>query len=299
MRGKPIGGVLLPVLLAAGLGACANNAVQPGIVGTSYGNSPAYSSNTTNGPGAAPAQAYAQPGETGRVVSINDVNLRGSGGSGSGNGPMIGGLLGGLGGIAIGASGGRGVGGGVIGGVLGAVGGAIAGSIFDRSSMGSGGRGIEVTVQKDNGQTVTLAQRDDGDVQLGDRVQIVQSRDGVAKAVRDNNRQPDYQTYQPAPQDYRQPQYNPPPQDYRQSGGYSSGSYGQPQDYRTSGYSGGGQGSYSSPQEDYRQARYSPPASSTHTYYPNSNGGYQNGSSQDYSQGNPQPQNDPRYGNIE
>ena len=35
MRGKSIRRFLLPVLLAAGLGACANNAVQPGIVSTS------------------------------------------------------------------------------------------------------------------------------------------------------------------------------------------------------------------------------------------------------------------------
>ena len=47
------------------------------------------------------------------------------------------------------------------------------------------GRGIEVTVQKDDGQRVTIAQRDDGDVQMGDRVAIVYDRNGVAKAVRD------------------------------------------------------------------------------------------------------------------
>src|SRR4029450_5661338 len=32
MRGKMIRSVLLPLLLAAGLGACASNGVQPGIV---------------------------------------------------------------------------------------------------------------------------------------------------------------------------------------------------------------------------------------------------------------------------
>jgi outer membrane lipoprotein SlyB len=48
-----------------------------------------------------------------------------------------------------------------------------------------------VTIQKDDGQKVTIAQRDDGDVQLGDRVQIVQGRDGVAKVVRDTSRNPD------------------------------------------------------------------------------------------------------------
>jgi outer membrane lipoprotein SlyB len=289
MRGKSIWRFLLPVLLAAELGACASNGVRPGIVSTSgssvasappYGNSQAYGNQAygnqnygNQGYGNAPSYAAAQPGETGRVVSINDVSLRGGGGGGSGNGTMIGGLLGGLGGIAIGASGGRGVGGGLIGGVLGAVGGAIAGNIIgNHTNIGGGGRGIEVTVQKDDGQTVTVAQRDDGDVQLGDRVQVVQDRGGVAKVVRDNSRQPDYQSA-PAPQDYRQPagSYDPPPQDYRTT--------------RTT---------YDPPPQDYRQTQYAPPVSSTRTPTP-----YQRSSSQDYRQGNPQPADDPRYGNLD
>jgi len=282
MRGKSIPSLLLLALLAAGLGACANNGVQPGIVSTSgssvanapYGYSQAYgnqggSQGGSQGYGNAQSYAGAQPGDAGRVVSINDVSLRGGGGGG-GNGPsngtMLGGLLGGLGGIAIGASGGRGVGGGLVGGVLGAVGGAIAGTIINNhTSLGSGGRGIEVTVQKDNGQTVTVAQRDDGDVQLGDRVQVVQDRGGVAKVVRDNSRQPDYQAA-PAPQDYRQSpgSYDPPPQDYRTSG------------------------------TTYDPPQYAPPQSSTRTPTP-----YQRGSSQDYRQGTyPQPADDPRYGNL-
>jgi len=80
--------VLLPVLLAGGVGACANNGVQPGYVSTAS----AYGGGTPTG-------------EAGRVVAINDTSIRGGGGSG--NGPMVGGLLGGLGGLAIGASGGR------------------------------------------------------------------------------------------------------------------------------------------------------------------------------------------------
>jgi len=294
MRGKSIWRLLLPLLLAAGLGACANNAVQPGIVSTSgssvasappSGNSPAYGSQrygnqayanqgyASQGYGNAQGYATAQPGETGRVVSINDVSLRGGGGGGSGNGTMIGGLLGGLGGIAIGASSGRGLGGGLVGGVLGAVGGAIAGTILDNhTNIGGGGRGIEVTVQKDDGQTVTIAQRDDGDVQLGDRVQVVQGRGGVAKVVRDNSRQPDYQAA-PAPQDYRQPPgtYDPPPQDYRTT--------------RTT---------YDPPPQDYRQTQYAPPVSTTRTPTP-----YQRSSSRDYRQGNPQPADDPRYGTLD
>jgi len=92
-------------------------------------------------------------------------------------------------GAAIGGATSRSVGGGLVGLVLGAVGGAIAGSIMD-GHTGSG-RGIEVVVQRDDGQKTTVAQRDDGDVQLGDRVQIVQDRQGVAKVVRDNSTTPD------------------------------------------------------------------------------------------------------------
>jgi outer membrane lipoprotein SlyB len=278
MRGNSVRLVLLPILLAGGLGACANNGVQPGYVNTSYGSS------------TASASSYGTPtGEAGRVVAINDVSLRGGGGSG--NGPMVGGLLGGLGGIAIGASGGRGIGGGLIGGVLGAVAGGIAGTIFDRQSPG---RGIEVVVQKDNGQTVTVAQKDDGDVQLGDRVQIVQDRSGTAKAVRDSGRQPDYQNYPPPAQTY-----TPAPQDYRQAGGYggsSGGGYGPPpQDYRQSPQDYG-----SGPQPaDYGQPqRYARPQSSSRGYVgagSSSGGYYQTGA---YQSG-PQPQNDPRYGTLE
>jgi outer membrane lipoprotein SlyB len=74
------------------------------------------------------------------------------------------------------------VGGAVVGGLLGAVAGGIAGTAIDQNATR---RGIEVTVQKDNGQRVTIAQPDDGDVQMGDRVAIVYNRNGVAKAVRD------------------------------------------------------------------------------------------------------------------
>jgi outer membrane lipoprotein SlyB len=74
-------------------------------------------------------------------------------------------------------------GGAVVGGLLGAVAGGIAGTAVDQNAPR---RGIEVTVQRDDGQRVTVAQRDDGDVQMGDRVAIVYDRNGVAKVVRDS-----------------------------------------------------------------------------------------------------------------
>jgi outer membrane lipoprotein SlyB len=241
MRGKTIRSLLLPLLLAAGLGACASNGVQPGIVyssgapsgaygGGQYGSGPygpAAQAGTYNsgGPygaqrvsssyptqggypnqGAYPTNQGAYPnqaaypgqgqypaqgsnyGDSGRVVSVRDVSLAGSGGSG-GNGPLIGGLLGAGAGATIGAITSQTLGGGIVGALIGMVGGAIAGTIAD--GQRGAGRGIEVTVQKDDGQQVTVAQPDDGDIQLGDRVQIVQNRQGVAQVVRQNARNAD------------------------------------------------------------------------------------------------------------
>jgi outer membrane lipoprotein SlyB len=121
-------------------------------------------------------------------VSIREIGLRGAGGHGGG-GALMGGMVGAAGGATIGAITSNSVAGGLVGALLGAVGGAIAGTIID--GQRGAGPGIEVTVQRDDGGTVTVAQRDDGDVQLGDRVQIVQDRQGVAKAVRDTSRSPD------------------------------------------------------------------------------------------------------------
>ncbi len=155
-------GLLVPLALAISLGACNDDSVQPGVVSTS----------ATNG----------YRGESGRVVEIREVPVR-KGGSGMNDGTLVGGGVGAAGGAAIGAATTNSVGGAVVGGLLGAVGGAIAGTAIDR---GSSRRGIEVTVQKDDGQRVTIAQRDDGDVQMGDRVNIVYDRNGVARAVRDS-----------------------------------------------------------------------------------------------------------------
>ena len=279
MRGKLIRNWLLPLLLAGGLAACESNGVQPGIVNTASGTSTASPSTYGN----------AVPGDTGRVVAINDVNLAGSGSDsgGSGRGPLLGGILGAGGGAAIGATTSHSVVGGVVGGILGAVGGAILGTIVDsHGGAMSSGRGIEVTVQKDDGQTIRIAQRDDGDIQLGDRVQITQGRNGVAKVVRDTSRGYDNGNNanqgSPPPQDY-----NPPPQQqqpqYRQSRSYppnygqQQGGYGQP----PTGYGQPPQG-YGQPSQGYGQSRNYP---------------------QDYGSASgqgqyPQPQDDPRYGNL-
>ena len=165
MFAKSLVSLMLPVVLAAALGGCleqgGGKGVQPGIVSSGAGGF---------------------RGETGRVVSQREIAL--GGGSNVSDGTLIGGGLGAAGGAAIGAATTDTIAGGVVGGLLGAVGGAIAGNIIDRPHR----RGTEVTVQKDDGQQVTIAQPDDGSVHMGDRVVIMYDNKGVAKAVRDTGR---------------------------------------------------------------------------------------------------------------
>jgi outer membrane lipoprotein SlyB len=201
----------LPLVVAAGVSACANsNAVQPGIQtsgqapGQVYGQAPGqyapppaqtqqvYSQASASAP-ASSMPATADIGAIGRVVSVRDIEMRGgapSGGSGMGRGTFTGGMIGAAGGMAIGSATSRTMGGGLVGMLIGAVMGGVAGAIVDRQGGGVG-RGIEVIVEKDDGQTLTIAQRDDGDVQLGDRVVVVADRSGAAKAVRDTQRRSD------------------------------------------------------------------------------------------------------------
>jgi outer membrane lipoprotein SlyB len=167
MFGKWLFALLAPLALAATLSACNDQGVQPGVVQTSA--------------------AGGYRGEAGRVVGIRDVDLS-QRRAGVSDGTLIGGGVGAAGGAIAGAAIGGTAGSAVLGGVLGAVGGAIAGTAIDRNSTT---RGIEVTIQKDDGQMVTIAQRDDGDVQMGDRVIIVYDGNGVARAVRDSGRRRD------------------------------------------------------------------------------------------------------------
>ena len=274
MRGNQIRMALVPMALAAGLSACASNGVTPGYV---TGPSSASASSSSYGSG------YTSTGQGGRVVSVNEVALRGAGG-GSTNGMMSGGLIGAAGGTAIGAVASHSIGGALVGAVLGAVGGAIAGNIVQGQGGAGTGRGIEVTVQKDDGQTVRIAQRDDGDIQLGDRVQILQDRNGVAKVVHDNTRAPDNN---PPPPDQYNSQYNNQPN----SGQYNSGQYNNqyggppPWDMQSSNQRYVPRGPDYPPQQDDRG--YGPPPSD-------------DGSAR-YSQARsaPRPQDDPRYGNLD
>jgi len=163
MFAKTILGPVMAIALALGVAACVDdNGVQPGVVNTA---------------------SSGFRGESGRVMAIREVPVRNNQ-SGVSNGTLIGGGVGAAGGAVAGAAIGGTAGSAVLGGVLGAVGGAIAGTAIDRNSTR---RGIEVTVQKDDGETITIAQTDDGDVQMGDRVVIIHDRNGVARVVRDTS----------------------------------------------------------------------------------------------------------------
>jgi len=164
MLGKWVLALLAPLALALTLGACNDGSgVQPGVQ-------------------TAPAGGFR--GESGRVIAIRDVdlNVRRPGVT---DGTLIGGGVGGVGGAVAGAAIGGTAGSAVLGGVLGAVGGAIVGTAVDQNRSV---RGIEVTIRKDDGTNVTIAQRDNGDVQMGDRVIIVYDNNGVASAIRDTGR---------------------------------------------------------------------------------------------------------------
>ena len=176
--------VIAPLALAAGLagtlGACETTNSGPNYQ-QGYQRAPAYPA--TYAPGYQQASGYqAGYAQSGRVVSVRDVAI-GNQRSGVSDGTLIGGGVGMAGGAAVGAAVSKSVGGAVVGGVLGGIMGGVAGTAIDRNRSV---KGIEVVVEKDDGQTVAIAQRDDGDVQMGDRVQIVYDRNGVAKAVREN-----------------------------------------------------------------------------------------------------------------
>lgn len=98
------------------------------------------------------------------VVREND----GIGGTGIGAGAVIGGVVGGVAGNQIGSGKGR-----TAATVAGAVGGAIVGNeIQKRSSANRGADAYHIRVRLDRGGYVTIAQRDIGDLRVGDQVRI-------------------------------------------------------------------------------------------------------------------------------
>ena len=114
--------LMVPAALAVSLGACNQ---------TGGATPPGYRQHVGNG-------QLQQLGDSGRVMAIREVAVRG-GGSGVSNGTLVGGGLGAAGGAAIGAATTNSIAGALVGGLLGAVGGAIAGTAID-SGGGSSAR---------------------------------------------------------------------------------------------------------------------------------------------------------------
>ena len=110
----------------------------------------------------------------GEVTSIRAVEIEGSK-SGAGA------VAGGVGGYFVGSTIGQGSGKNVAR-ALGTIGGAIAGAAIEEGVTHR--RGIEVTVRLNSGESVSIVQGTDERLMVGDRVRIISSPDGSARAVR-------------------------------------------------------------------------------------------------------------------
>jgi outer membrane lipoprotein SlyB len=102
---------------------------------------------------------------SGRIIGIQPAGSQP--GSSSGIGMIGGGLAGGAAGAAIGR--GRA---GILTGIAGAIGGALIGNAIERSM--SRNDDTEFVVERDDGQIVNVQQRDDQNLQTGDRVNLIQ-----------------------------------------------------------------------------------------------------------------------------
>ncbi len=112
--------------------------------------------------------------QMGEVISVRPVEIEGSK---SGVGAVAGGIGGGLIGSGIGKGSGRKVATGV-----GIVGGAVAGAVIEEKVTHR--RGVEVTVRLDTGGHISIVQGTEENLIPGDRVRIISSPDGSARAVR-------------------------------------------------------------------------------------------------------------------
>lgn len=110
----------------------------------------------------------------GTVREVRPVRIEGTQ---SGAGVVAGGVAGGVLGSQIGGGKGR-----VVGGVLGALGGAAAGAMIEEGATRKGG--LEITVELDNGELLTIVQEDDMTFYTGDRVRVLRSNDGSSRVQR-------------------------------------------------------------------------------------------------------------------
>lgn len=107
----------------------------------------------------------------GTVIQVDQVTIEGTQ---SGLGTIAGGALGAGVGQAIGSGTGR-----ALAAIAGGVAGAVAGSAAEKGATTK--TGLEIMVELDNGQMVTVVQEADEIYRPGDRVRLLQAADGTAR----------------------------------------------------------------------------------------------------------------------
>lgn len=107
----------------------------------------------------------------GTITSIRDVQIEGTQ---SGIGAVAGGVTGGVLGSFVG--GGRGQ---IVGGVLGALAGAGAGALAEEGITRKSG--LEIMVELDNGEAVSVVQEADNTYYIGSRVRVLRGADGSSR----------------------------------------------------------------------------------------------------------------------
>jgi outer membrane lipoprotein SlyB len=107
----------------------------------------------------------------GTVREVRNVQIEGTK---TGVGTVAGGVAGGILGSQIGGGAGR-----VVGGVLGALGGAAVGAVSEEGLTRR--NGLEITVELDTGQLVTIVQEADIAFSPGERVRVLRANDGSSR----------------------------------------------------------------------------------------------------------------------
>ncbi|NCD25266.1 MAG: hypothetical protein EOL86_06715 [Deltaproteobacteria bacterium] len=107
----------------------------------------------------------------GTILEVRPVQIEGTQ---SGVGAVAGGVAGGVLGSMVG--GGRGH---VVGGVLGALGGAAGGALAEEAVTKK--KGVEITVEMDNGEIVSVVQEADDEYFVGDRIRLLRASDGTSR----------------------------------------------------------------------------------------------------------------------
>lgn len=107
----------------------------------------------------------------GTILEVHAVQIEGTQ---SGVGAVAGGVTGGVLGSMVGGGRGR-----VLGAVVGALGGAAGGALAEEAVTKK--NGVEITVEMDNGEIISVVQEADADYRVGDRVRLLRSTDGTSR----------------------------------------------------------------------------------------------------------------------